>query len=740
MPTKQRSVLRYVVSGWVLLWVCMCWSPLLWADGKMGSVLRRAVLAGSDVESLNAIPGVFYRGETPHVRLLLKLSEVPPELEQAGVQLKRRAGDIYTATAPVERLPEVEALPEIVGMEAVQRGKPHLELSVPDIFANEVWTNGRWGNQGEGVLVGMVDTGILYQHEAFLDEEGNNRILSILEYTGSSDTATECDYESILNETCTQTDTDGHGTAVMGVIAGAGSDDCEGRTDVCEGRGVAPRANIVVVAGLYSDQVIDGVAYIFDKAQDLGMPAVVNLSLGFFSGPRDGTSLLEQAISNLTGPGKIVVASAGNEADMQGHAEATVSQGSDDFVFSIVNQGAFLDLGEIEGWYNALESEPNDVEVRVLAFTDVATDWVTFGEVQSEVEAPDPYSGTISVDHTLIEEAKTTRGFRVTLEDAQPIEWRIQIRKTNQGQKDIDLWINPMTFPPPDTDELPKFRFTKRDHEEEWARTTLTPPCTAENVICVASYNTNCDVEDFCTGFGEAEQTISSFSSQGPRRDGRIGWPWIAAPGQAIFTAYISGEDDYAYRKGTSFSSPHVAGTVALMFGASLDTASSYSVGDIKDFLKDSAGEAGSQDVWGWGKLNASGAVSELFSSLPPPPPPVPQGLGGDDDICFIATAAFGDIDAPQVRLLREMRDRSLLKTEWGRQFVALYYRWSPPVAAWLKEHPTASRLVRASLLPAIGWSEVVCHRSPSERALLFGLGLSLISAVCYSSVRRRTR
>jgi len=162
-------------------------------------------------------------------------------------------------------------------------------------------------------------------------------------------------------------------------------------------------------------------------------------------------------------------------------------------------------------------------------------------------------------------------------------------------------------------------------------------------------------------------------------------------------------------------------------------------VGDIKDFLKDSAREAGDRDVWGWGKLNAAGAVSELFSTLPPPPPPKPHGLGGDDDICFIATAAFGDIDAPQVRLLREMRDRSLLKTEWGRRFVRFYYRWSPPVAAWLKEHTVVSRLVRASLLPAVGWSEMVYHRSPRERAILFGLGLSLISAVCYFSIRRRT-
>jgi subtilisin family serine protease len=726
------------VSGWVLVWVFLGVSPLSWADGKMCSVLQRAALEGEEPESLSAIPGVFYRQGTPRVRVLMKLSEVPAELEQAGVELKTRAGNIYTATVPVDRLSEVEAIPQVIGLEAIQRGKLHLENSIPDIFANEVWTNGSYGNRGEGVLVGIVDTGVLYQHEAFLDGEGNNRILYIFDATSGR----ECGPQSIQDESCAATDRDGHGTAVLGVLAGSGGSDCEGRTDVCEGRGVAPAANIVVVGApeLWSDDVIDGVGYIFEKANEMGMPAVVNLSLGFFSGPRDGTSFVEEAISNLTGPGKIVVASAGNEALMRGHAEASVSQGSDDFVFSFIAPGELLALGHMEGWYTAGENDPADVEVRVLAFTEVATDWVAFGESVEGVPAPAPYTGTISLDHRLEPlQTKTSRGFLLTLEDAQQIEWRLQIRKTSPGEKKIDLWIDPLDLPEPGPGQLPKFRFTT-EHEEEWARTTLTPPCTAENVICVASYNTDCDVSGFCTEPGESEGTISSFSSQGPRRDGRIGWPWISAPGQAILTAYNDLQLKYLYTSGTSFSSPHVAGTVALMFGASLDTAWNYSVADIKDFLKDSAREAGARDIWGWGQLNAAGAVSELVMSLPPPPPPVPQGLGGGDDICFIATAAFGDIDAPQVRLLREMRDRYLLKTGWGRQFVSFYYRWSPPVAAWLKEHPGASRLVRASLLPAVGICETVYHRSPAERATLLVIGLSLIGGLCYVSVRRRTR
>lgn len=187
-------------------------------------------------------------------------------------------------------------------------------------------------------------------------------------------------------------------------------------------------------------------------------------------------------------------------------------------------------------------------------------------------------------------------------------------------------------------------------------------------------------------------------------------------------------------------ASPHVAGTVALLLQADPTLTSSRVFEALKASAERPSGVSGWDEGWGWGIVDAFAAVELIASEIPPPPPPVPQGLGGDDDFCFIATAVYGSIDAPQVGLLREMRDRFLVKTSLGRQFVRLYYQWSPPVAAWLKEHAVASRLVRVSLLPAVGCSELAFHRSRTERAILFGIGLSLVGAVCYFSVRRRTR
>ena len=86
--------------------------------------------------------------------------------------------------------------------------------------------------------------------------------------------------------------------------------------------------------------------------------------------------------------------------------------------------------------------------------------------------------------------------------------------------------------------------------------------------------------------------------------------------------------------------------------------------------------------------------------------------LGSEgDDFCFIASAAFADPNAPEVNMLREFRDAVLMKTSGGRQFVADYYRLSPPVAAWLKDHQRISGLVRLALRPMVGWAEMAYHR-----------------------------
>lgn len=81
-------------------------------------------------------------------------------------------------------------------------------------------------------------------------------------------------------------------------------------------------------------------------------------------------------------------------------------------------------------------------------------------------------------------------------------------------------------------------------------------------------------------------------------------------------------------------------------------------------------------------------------------PNPIPRGGGGrfKGSGCFIATAVYGDAEAPQVRALRTFRDNQLMPSALGRAAVAAYYRVSPPVARLLQRSPRAAAVVRSSL------------------------------------------
>lgn len=102
-----------------------------------------------------------------------------------------------------------------------------------------------------------------------------------------------------------------------------------------------------------------------------------------------------------------------------------------------------------------------------------------------------------------------------------------------------------------------------------------------------------------------------------------------------------------------------------------------------------------------------SPSIVPLPSTLPSGPAPVAAAApsAGSGGGCFIATAACGTADAPDVAALRGWRDRVLARSSVGRVLVRSYARLSPPIAGWIEPRPWARRMVRGLLIrPAARW------------------------------------
>lgn len=105
---------------------------------------------------------------------------------------------------------------------------------------------------------------------------------------------------------------------------------------------------------------------------------------------------------------------------------------------------------------------------------------------------------------------------------------------------------------------------------------------------------------------------------------------------------------------------------------------------------------------------------------------------------CLIATAAYGSEFAPQVQMLRDIRDNQLLKTASGSAFMSafnsFYYSWSPTVAEWERQNPVFKEAVRITITPLITTLSILTHVSmdTEEEALGYGIGVILLNVGIY--------
>lgn len=66
---------------------------------------------------------------------------------------------------------------------------------------------------------------------------------------------------------------------------------------------------------------------------------------------------------------------------------------------------------------------------------------------------------------------------------------------------------------------------------------------------------------------------------------------------------------------------------------------------------------------------------------------------------CYIATMVYGDYDHPRVMVLREFRDSYLADRHWGRQFIKIYYKYSPKLVKKLTGHKKINHMIKSCLI-----------------------------------------
>jgi len=598
------------------------------AGEKLDSHLRR--LARTKITAVNLDESGLHGylklrmvGDRPFVGVLLHAgADIGGVLWRMGAVDIRRFGPVYAAEVPVGILRQLAARDDVYRLRAVRKLRPKLDVSVPDPVGLELTRDPPdplWSDAGQGAIFGLVDTGIDPAHEDFKTTDGTGtRIL----YIWDQNTGEQCSQAQIQAGTCGHVDADGHGTHVTGCAAGNGG---PARQYV----GVAPEANIIAVATtFYDDEILDGIDYIFGKAHLLQMPAVVNLSLGGHDGPHDGSDPFDVGTDALAGPGQVVVTSAGNEGDpavpIHQYAE---HQGSDvNLPFKHHDPDGYAYQGNIRiaVWHRA--SDAYDVQV-----VSPLGNSVTCRSGRTCSRAIDPKLASLLIMNPGPSEVEYNGEKQVLVYLSGYTAsgtWNLYMIGNPLGTE-TPHWMHSWIF----WDEIYTTHFINGDNQ-----ITVSSPGSAKSVITVGAQTTKTDwtdIDDNPQVFaGETIGDISSYSSRGPIRDGRLK-PDIAAPGTVIGAAMTSevplSDPDYPYRKyilpdgehwilmGTSMASPHIAGLVAILLGS--DLTYTYTPAALKSILASSADRSSPVtapgNTWGYGKAKADAAASLAAADSP---------------------------------------------------------------------------------------------------------------------------
>ncbi len=642
------------------------WRPA--REGLEGALAARARLVALERDA----------GGEVFARVIIRAARsADPALRASGAELGVRSGEWVTARVPLARLRALRDIPGVRGFEIGRRARLHNDSSVRDIgvLALRRRTNPDLdqyaGSTGRGAIVGFVDSGIDFRHEDFLEDDlGRSRILFLWDQTLTGvgpgqvgayrfDYGSECVREELGRQgSCPSRDTDGHGTHVAGAAVGDGSAAWKAGAARFQYTGVAPGAEIIMVkTDLSTPGIVEGVAYIFERARLLDRPAVVNMSLGLQIGPHDGDDAVSLFIDALTGPGRIVVASAGNDGNNRSgfptalepamHAETQPAPGGTGTIAFEVPEytpgsSPFDDVVLFQAFYPEGDEftvtvvRPNGTTVTLpyspggAVYRDPAGGLILYnGPANDDDELPDLALGDLWP-------ASRARAVNLYIGEwdaggGPPAtgSWEVQFTRTAAGASGlVDAYLPFVTLP-----AVVQFTVGATN------RSLVSTPALARNVIAVGAYSTRAtfpsvtgpgDIYSLQAVDGIATGDLLTFSSPGPTRDGRVK-PDITAPGRNIssmshdavptgdFVALIAPDSAHLISEGTSMAAPHVSGVVALMLAlrptlgpdevrAILTSTARQDAFTARDY----SGIGEPSASWGNGKLNGAGAVAAV--------------------------------------------------------------------------------------------------------------------------------
>ncbi len=554
----------------------------------------------------------------------------PEKLKADGFLVQSQLPTFSTALVTLDDIDRLMQLPYVTSVMAPAFDELHNDVSRAQSGAS-LLQDGAFNNtvyNGTGVLVGIYDTGIDWKHPDFrkADDQTKSRIVSIWDQTLSAQAgetppagfATGVEYtraqiEDELDGTPTgfvrENDTNGHGTHVAGTAAGNGAAFADKRH-----KGFSSEADIVFVKGgngsFPTTNTINALTYFQNVATALNKPIVVNMSIGGQGSAHDGTATHEVAVNNFTtsGPGRVVVISAGNDYGANLHRKVDIEPGtSQNYAFTVAS---------------------NTSAATVFSFLMYANDNTA---VTAKLTTPDgqQYTQNISTTtaHSILGGGFTATMYNYWSTDNNKRYVQLVISRNSgstancQGNYTLEITNN-------GTQSITAHGWlysrgvatTLQNGDNEYVVGT---PGNASNAITVASYMGRASW--YSTGAYYTlipQESISTFSAQGPRVDG-FQKPDIAGSGQNVIssrssnstsdlTDVIGGTNYYVKNQGTSMSSPGVAGAVGLLLQAN----PALTAAQVKSRLTSNARRDGATGTvpnmrWGHGKLDIYKAVTD---------------------------------------------------------------------------------------------------------------------------------